>query len=191
LSDDSQQAWGRKIRRPFEAVVAGLRVLDSNWTYRLDENRSNDFNWRMGFTGHQPYDWPAPNGYPTENTAWSGAATFGMTWKLLNWLTETDNVAGNGKLLPILETTRSGLPATQWTANRLVEFWCNRILGYQPAASRLTALRGFMAQNGDPAGYVIEDTDNWAQSDLKRHYNQQRLRSMVSLILMSPEFLSR
>ena len=52
-------------------------------------------------------------------------------------------------------------------------------------------LRSFLAQNGDPASYVIEDTDSWAQSDLKRHYNQQRLRSMVSLILMSPEFLSR
>ncbi|HRP73902.1 MAG TPA: DUF1800 domain-containing protein, partial [Luteimonas sp.] len=191
LSDDSQHAWGRKNRRPFEAVVASLRVLDCNWTYRIEENRSNDLNWRMGFTGHQPYDWPAPNGYPTENTAWSGASSFGMTWKLVNWLTETDNVAGNGKLLPILETTRSGVPAAQWTANRLVEFWCNRILGYQPEATRLTALRNFMAQNGNPASYVIEDTDSWAQGDLKRHYNQQRLRSMVSLILMSPEFLSR
>ncbi len=191
LSEDLQYAWGRKNRRPFDAVVAGLRVLDCDWTYRIDENRSNDLNWRMGFTGHQPYDWPAPNGYPDTSVAWSGASSFGMTWKVLNWLTETNNVADNGKLLPLLDTTRAGLPAGQWTANRLVEFWCNRILGYQPAPERLAALRGFMAQNGDPATYVIEDTDNWAQNDLKRHYNQQRLRSMVSLILMSPEFLSR
>ncbi|MBP6216498.1 MAG: DUF1800 domain-containing protein [Luteimonas sp.] len=191
LSDDAQHSWGRKNRRPFDAVAASLRVLDSDWTYRFDENRSNDLNWRLGFTGHQPYDWPAPNGYPDVSTAWSGASTFGMTWKLLNWLTETDYAAGNDKLLPILATTRSGVPAGQWTANRLVEFWCNRILGYQPTPERLAVLRSFMAQNGDPASYVIEDTDNWAQSDLKRHYNQQRLRSMVSLILMSPEFLSR
>ena len=114
-----------------------------------------------------------------------------MTWKLLNWLTETNNVAGDGKLLPILQLTRAGVPTSQWTANRLVEFWCRRILGYMPKSQRVSALRAFLAQNGDPATYVIEDTNSWAQNDLKRHYNQERLRSMVSLILMSPEFLSR
>ena len=41
------------------------------------------------------------------------------------------------------------------------------------------------------ANYVITDTDTWNASDPKRHYNQQRLRSMVSLIVMSPEFMSR
>lgn len=191
VSDEAQHAWGRKTRRPFEAVAASLRALGCEWTYTFDENRSNDLNWRMGFTGHQPYDWPAPNGYPDVATAWSGASTFGMTWKLLNWLTETNNVAGDGKLLPILQLTRAGVPASQWTANRLVEFWCRRILGYMPKSQRVSALRAFLAQNGDPATYVIEDTNSWAQNDLKRHYNQERLRSMVSLILMSPEFLSR
>lgn len=191
LSDDAQHAWGRKTRRPFEAVAAALRALDCDWTYRFEENRSDDLNWRMGFTGHQPYDWAAPNGYPDKATAWSGAGTFGMTWKLLNWLTETNNVAGDGKLLPILQTTRDHVPAGEWTANRLVDFWCRRLLGYVPKAQRVGVLRSFLAQNGDPATYVIEDSNGWAQSDLKRHYNQERLRSMVSLILMSPEFLSR
>src|SRR5690606_16205740 len=98
LSDTAQYAWGRKTRRPFETVAATLRVLGCQWTYTFDENRSNDLNWRLGFTGHQPYDWPAPNGYPDVATAWSGASTLGMTWKLQNWLTETNNVAGDGKL---------------------------------------------------------------------------------------------
>ena len=191
LSEQAQHAWGRKQRRPFEAVAAALRVLDCSWTYTFDENRSNDLNWRLGFTGHQPYDWAAPNGYPDIATAWSGASNFGMTWKLLNWITETNNVAGDGKLLPIIETTRAGVPVAQWTANRLVDFWCRRVLGYLPKSQRLSALRSFLAQNGDPASYVITDTNAWAQSDLKRHYNHERIRSMVSLILMSPEFLSR
>ena len=168
-------------------MAASLRVLDSDWTYRFDENRSNDLNWRMGFTGHQPYDWPAPNGYPDVSTAWSGASTFAMTWKLLNWLTETSEASV--PLSPILATTRTGV--AQWTANNLVDFWSMRILGYAISPARRQTLVNFMAQNGDPATYVITDTDSWAASDLKRHYNQQRLRSMVSLILLSPEFLSR
>jgi uncharacterized protein (DUF1800 family) len=191
LSDAAFHNWGMKQRRPFEAVAAALRVLDCDWTYRLDESRSNDLNWRMGFTGHQPYDWPAPNGYPDKGQAWGGANSHAMTWKTLSWLTETSNPAGNGPLLPILETTRNGVPVAQWTARRLVDFWCTRILGYRPETARYNALLAFMAQNGDIDNYVITDTDAYAQSDLKRHYNHQRLRSMVSLVLMTPEFLSR
>lgn len=191
LSDAAFNNWGMKNRRPFEAVAAALRVLDADWTYRLDENRSNDLNYRMGFTGHQPFDWAAPNGYPDTGKAWGGPNSHAMSWKTLNWLTETDNAAGNGKLLPILETSRAGVPVAQWTSRRLVDFWCQRILGYRPASARYNALLAFMAQNGDIDGYVIVDNDIWAQGDLKRHYNHQRLRSMVSLVLMTPEFLSR
>src|SRR3546814_9250593 len=98
-----------------------------------------------------------------------------MTWKLLNWLSETKDA--DVPLLPILEATRSGV--SQWTSTNLVDFWCRRLLGYLPA--RRGVLVDFMRQNG-AAGDVIADTDSWAGNDLKRHYNQQRLRSMVSLV---------
>ena len=181
------QTWGAKARRPFEAVAAAMRTLGSDWTIAVGTQKSDEFSWRMGFTGHAPYDWPAPNGYPDTYQAWSGSSSYAMTWKLLNWLTETSD--GGVPLAPILATTRAQVP--QWTATKLVDFWCRRILGYLPTAARRQTLIAFMAQNGDPAAYVIADTNAWAGTDLKRHYNQERLRSMVSLILMSPEFLSR
>jgi uncharacterized protein (DUF1800 family) len=181
------QTWGAKSRRPFEAVAAAMRALGSDWTLNVGTAKSDEFAWRMGFTGHAPYDWPAPNGYPDTQQAWSGSSSYAMTWKILNWLTETsDNTV---PLAPILATTRAQVPS--WTATKLVDFWCQRILGYAPTAARRQTLIAFMAQNGDPASYVITDTNTWAATDLKRHYNQERLRSMVSLILMSPEFLSR
>lgn len=184
LSDAAFNGWGEKRRRPFEAVAAALRTSGSNWTPRVGDGKSDEFSWRMGFTGHMPYDWPAPNGYPDTAVAWSGSNSLGMTWKLLNWLAETKD--GEVPLLPILDATRSGVP--QWTSTALVDFWCKRLLGYLPA--RRGVLVDFMRQNG-AAGDVISDTDAWAGNDLKRHYNQQRLRSMVSLVLMSPEFLAR
>lgn len=186
-SDDFINSWGKKKRRPFEATVAAMRVLGHDWTLRPGHARSDEFMWRVGFTGHTPYNWAAPNGYPDTGLAWSGSNSYAMTWKLLNWLTETSDA--DVPLSPILATTRSGVAS--WTANNLVTFWCQRILGYQPEAARKQTLVGFMAQNGDPNSYVILDNDVWQQSDLKRHYNHQRLRSLVSLILMSPEFLSR
>src|SRR3546814_232389 len=184
LSDAAFNNWGQKRRRPFEAVAAALRLSGSDWTPNVDDDKSGEFSWRMGFTGHTPYDWPAPNGYPDTAVAWSGSNSFGMTWKLLNWLSETKDA--DVPLLPILEATRSGV--SQWTSTNLVDFWCRRLLGYLPA--RRGVLVDFMRQNG-AAGDVIADTDSWAGNDLKRHYNQQRLRSMVSLVLMSPEFLAR
>ncbi|MBC7991049.1 MAG: DUF1800 domain-containing protein [Luteimonas sp.] len=193
LSDEARNSWGDKMRRPFEAVAATMRALGTDWTLRVGDAKSDEFMWRHGFTGHNPYDWPAPNGYPDVATAWSGSNSFAMTWKVQNWLTET-NIGGTGtppRIALIVETTRSGVPAAQWTATRLVDFWCMRILGYLPVASRRQALIAFMAQNGDPGSYLITDNDAWSATDLKKHYNHQRLRSMVSLILMSPEFFSR
>ena len=188
-SDFAHSAWGYKQRRPFEAVAAAMRVLDCDWTPRVGHARSNDLMWRMGFTGHVPYDWPAPNGYPDTAQDWMGGNRYAMTWKLLNWLTEASD--DGVPLAPVLATTRAHLPAGEWTARRLVDFWCLRILGYLPEASRRQVLVAFMAQNGSADADVITDTDGWATGDLKRHYNQQRLRSMVSLLLMSPEFLGR
>jgi hypothetical protein len=110
-----------------------------------------------------------------------------MSWKMLNWLAETQD--DGTPLLPILDISRASVP--QWTATRLVDYWCQRILGRKPTNARRNRLIAFMAQNGDPNAHVISDTDSWAGNDLKKHYNHQRLRSMVSLILMSPEFLTR
>jgi uncharacterized protein (DUF1800 family) len=180
-------SWGHKQRRPFEAMAAAMRVLGVDWTLRVGQDKSNDFMWHMGFTGHTPYEWPAPNGYPDSAPAWSGSNSHAMSWRMLNWLTETTD---NGvPLAPIVQATRANV--AQWTAANLVDHWCRRILGYLPTAARRQTLLAFMAQNGDPNTYVIADTNAWATGDLKQHYNHERLRSMVSLILMSPEFLSR
>ncbi len=188
-STEFANSWGTKIRRPFEATAAAMRALGCTWTPRVGHAKSDELFWRAGFTGHVPYAWPAPNGYPDIATSWTGANSFAMTWKLLNWLTETTD--GGVPLAPIVSITRAQVPT--WTANNIVNYWHKRILGFTPTAStpRRQILTQFMAQNGDPNTYDIPDTDAWSGNDLKNHYNHQRLRSLVSLILLSPEFLNR
>jgi uncharacterized protein (DUF1800 family) len=191
LSDAFIHSWGMKNRRPFELMAAALRTCGSDWTIKgISESRSNDFMSRLATTGHAPYDWAAPNGYPDMGVNWSGSNNMVSTWRMLSWLTEAlDTDTAQTPLLPIVALSRANV--STWTANNLVDYWCRRILGYIPTASRRQVLVAFMAQNGDPATYVITDTDSSATSDLKRHYNLQRLRSMVSMILISPEFMSR
>jgi uncharacterized protein (DUF1800 family) len=186
LSNAFINSWGQKNRRPFELLAAALRALGSDWTARIGDAKSDELFWRMSFTGNMPYEWPAPNGYPDTGVAWSGSNSYAMSWKLLNWISETSE--NSVFMSPILDLTRSNV--TSWTSNNLVDFWCQRILGALPVASRRQTLVAFMAQNGT-ATEVITDTDTWAASNPKAHYNQQRLRSMVALILMSPEFMSR
>ena len=94
--------------------------------------------WRLGATGHSPYDWPAPNGYPDTATAWSGANSFAMTWKMLGWLAETSD--GTQRLMPIVETSRAAV--AQWTPRALVDFWCQRVLGHAPAAAACSCSTG-------------------------------------------------
>lgn len=189
LSATATATWGAKRKRPFEAVASALRVLASNWTPRVGDQKTDELFWHMGYTGHLPYEWPAPNGYPDAFGAWSGSSTFVSEWRVLNWLTETTN--GASPLCPVMTVTRASVPASQWTATRLVQHWCMRVLGHLPDETRRQALVAFLAQNGDPNTYVIADTDAWSASDPKRHYNQQRIRSMVALVLMTPEFLAR
>jgi uncharacterized protein (DUF1800 family) len=191
LSNAFIHGWGQKNRRPFELMAAALRAGGSDWTIKgASETRSNDFMSRLANTGHAPYDWAAPNGYPDVGVNWAGSNNMVTSWKMLSWLTEAvDTDAALTPLLPILAQSRANIAS--WTANNLVDYWCQRILGYLPAAARRQVLVSFLAQNGDPATYIITDTDTSATTDLKRHYNLQRLRSVVSMILMSPEFMSR
>jgi uncharacterized protein (DUF1800 family) len=186
-STEMYNAWGNKTRKPFTAIVAALRAGNSDWTLATSGDRSDEFVWRFGFTGHTPFGWPAPNGYPDVMSPWSGSNSYGQTWKMLDWLTDTTD--GGFSLLPVLQTTRANVP--KWTANTLVDYWCNRLLGYLPDPARRQTLVKFMAQNGDPTTFAITDDETWSGNDLKKHYNQSRLKSMASLILLSPEFLSR
>ncbi len=48
-----------------------------------------------------------------------------------------------------------------------------------------------MRQNALATDALDLTTDTWASPDLSKHYTQSRLRSMVALILSSPEFLTR
>jgi uncharacterized protein (DUF1800 family) len=185
----AREAWGGKRRRPAELVVAALRGVGSEWTPRPNDSRSNDLMSQLGYAGHVPHNWSAPNGYPDVADAWSGSNSFAMTWRLLGWLTEASEPDSGPRLMPIVEVSRAQVP--QWTARALVDFWCRRILGYPPTQGRTRILVEFMAQNGNADSFVIADTNEWKGSDLKAHYNHDRLRNMVSMILMSPELFQR
>ncbi len=81
-------------------------------------------------------------------------------------------------LLDVVDQT----PADVRTANELADFWIDRVLGRAMPAAERSELVEFMAQGHNPTYDLPIDSD----CD-----TQERLRSMVSLIFMSPSFLWR
>ena len=70
---------GKKVRRPFEDLVATLRVLG----YRPDAHGTKGMQglyWMCQDLGQAPMAWPQPNGYPDEAIAWQSAGGVLARW---------------------------------------------------------------------------------------------------------------
>jgi uncharacterized protein (DUF1800 family) len=70
---------GRKIRRPYEDLIATVRVLglkpDAKGTVGIEA-----LHWTLIDMGHGPLAWSPPNGYPDVATAWQSAAGTLARW---------------------------------------------------------------------------------------------------------------
>lgn len=176
LSDEFKSTWGEKIKRPFEIAVSALRAGNANITLKMDHYDTSDFLWRYYGTGQWPYGWPAPNGYPDVRGAWKSMTPRVMSWRLCGWLVDWDNDADKYYINVLGQT-----PTSVRSATALADFWIDRILGREMEPDDRQEIVDFMAQGINPdfdLDFSDEDTTD-------------RLRSMVALIFMSPEFLWR
>ena len=69
-------------------------------------------------------------------------------------------------------------------------YWCDRILGYRPEPTYTVAV-DMLRQNASAGDVLNLTTNSWNANNLSMHYTQARLRTAISLILCSPEFLRR
>lgn len=176
LSEEFKSTWGEKIKRPFEIAVSAMRAAKTGITLKMDDSDTNSFLWRYSGTGHWPFGWPAPNGYPDVRGAWKSMTPRVMSWRLCGWLIDFYNDNDN-PYLNILGQT----PGSARSASDLADFWIDRILGRPMESAERQEIVEFMAQGINPdfaLDFSDEDTTD-------------RLRSMVGLIFMSPDFLWR
>lgn len=174
LSTEFRTTWGEKIKRPFEATVSAVRAGNGDLSFGMNDDDSDTFLWRYGHTGQDLFRWKAPNGYPDVKEDWQGTTSLLMRWRLVNWLVDERDAADNYYLDLIGQT-----PGGVRSANALVDFWIDRILGRTMGASERQDLVDFMAQGNNPDIDLPLDSDDSVQS---------RLRALVALIMMSPEF---
>ncbi len=176
LSDEFRTVWGEKIKRPFEIAVGSMRAAGADFTLKMDDSDTSSFLNRYDDTGQELFNWPSPNGYPDVRDAWKSMTPRVQTWRLCNWLIDFDD--DNGVYyLDVLGQT----PGSVDTSNELADFWINRILNRPMATEDRDEIVQFMAQGINP-DFALDLTDE---------DTRDRLRSMVGLILMTPDFLWR
>ncbi|MEM6703984.1 MAG: DUF1800 domain-containing protein [Acidobacteriota bacterium] len=176
LSSDFRTTWGEKIKRPFEIAMGAIRAANAD--FKFDEgDYGNALTWRLFNTGHLPFNWHPPNGYPDIRFAWASTSPMVMSWSLCNWMVQANDPSGQKYI-----DTIGQIPANVRTPTELVDFWTDRILDRPfPSADR-QALIDYVADGEDPNTPLVFGP-SWNVPD--------RVRGIVSLIFMSPSFLWR
>ncbi|MGE0641270.1 MAG: DUF1800 domain-containing protein [Thermoanaerobaculia bacterium] len=184
LAPEFLATWGEKVKRPFEIVASALRAGNADFPFTMhpaDEDSVNTLHWIYEAGGQPLFGWHPPNGYPDVRGAWQSANPRVALWRVVNWLIDSDD-DGNDRYFDIVGTT---LASPARSATEIVDFWVPRIFGRTlPEADRLELI-DFMAAGHNPGFALPIEQNEWPE------YTQDRLRSLVGLLFMSPEFLWR
>ena len=169
--------WGDKIKRPLEMLAGMLRASQARFSFSLGEDDTGTLLWRFDQLGQPLFAWRSPDGYPDHKEDWQSATPRVMGWRLANWLID-ERDPGDNYWLDVLGQT----PGSVRTANELADFWILRLLGRPLPTAERNEIMEFMAQGHNP-DFNLPLGSDWD--------TQERLRSMVALICMSPAFLWR
>ncbi len=184
LSDEFRTTWGEKVKRPFEVAVSALRAADADFPFTVlpaDEDAVNGLHWLFEAGGQALFGWHPPNGHPDMRGAWQSANPRVALWRVANWLVEPDD-QDEDRFLDIVAPT---LASPARSATELVDFWSERIFGRALPAADRDQLIEFMAAGHNANLPLPIETNDWPD------YTKDRLRSLVGLMFMSPEFLWR
>jgi len=226
LSNEFKDAaqWGAKTKRPFELAAGAMRSCGGpaeklvrpdpfgDWRANLQNGQNYAFSinlyYRLSETGHMPFTWGTPDGFPDTKPAWLGSTPLIMSWRLMNsffldWIpNDLSHPEGNWhEYFPVdaVSTSKSALLPAERTANRLVDYWVRRFLGYDadnPATPQLDpavrdGLVEFMQQDAASADTVLDlEAAGWSNQAWSA-YVPQRLQTLVAGIAMLPENLLR
>ncbi len=177
LSSEFSLTWGAKIKRPFEIVVSAMRAAGADFPFIQGDPDTGTFDWLFYNTGHYPFAWHPPNGYPDFSEAWVSSSPRVLSWKMTNWLIDVEDPSGAYRLNAFAQT-----PPSVRSADDLADFWIDRVLGRPMSAADRQEVVDLMAQGVNPSFDLPLDTD----PELR-----DRLQTMVGLLFLSPDFLWR
>ncbi len=194
--------WQSKLKRPFDTVVSAMRACKTDFTVKPDDDNSNNLEYRMDDTGHFPFEWQAPDGYPMKSSYWMSSTALIQTWKTVDWLMDRNN--SGVYITPLRARTLSYFQSRQdeMSPQGLVNYWMIKIFDTRPSGGWygdpvFEAAVEFLRQRPPeddtfpswPAGKAFPYEDLEDNSWPYRWH--ERLRGTISLILASPYFMQR
>jgi uncharacterized protein (DUF1800 family) len=200
-SDAFRDAWGEKVARPVETLIRAWRASGVDLTLRVDHNSSNRVWSHLDDTGHYPFGYGPPTGFPDERAIWQGSGPLIMSWR-----TVTDLLRRNDIVNQAAQTNDFFTDPNDRTAINLVNWWIERALGYGLSTAVSNRIVDYVVEilvlrrpshggdyAADPFDTIGIDTTAVTNPDgtANNSYYQRILRGMIGLILMSPEAMRR
>jgi len=173
LSPEFSTTFDEKIKRPVELIVAAMRKTNPDFILPVGEDFTGTFFWLLYGTGHTPFEWRLPTGYPETSEHWIGSNAFVMGWRMINFLSNADDDTGN-----YFFDTVAATPTGRRSAAQIADYWIDRCLGREMSPADRSVIIEFMAQ-----GHLDSIDLNLAGDESV----QNRLRTMVAMILSSPD----
>jgi len=177
LSQTFRNTWGLKVKRPFETICSALRACGLDHTIRMDDRFSNELVYYARITGQPIFRWQTPDGFPDTREDWLSSSSLIMSWRALNRFSESTH-DGGGKVLDVIGETPDGVRS----AAQLADYWIERVLGRPMSSEGREEIVSFMGSGTNPDLPLVLDGESDASG---------RLRAVVALITMAPEFLRR
>ncbi len=189
LAPEFKTTWGGKIKRPVDFAISAMRAAAPDWLFGYSnqnpltiESDTSGFLSRLSRTGQTLFGRVPPDGYADKETAWVSTNTRLQCWRLADWLIDQD-IDGSSSTddfrLDVLGVVYAAYPSHQVTSNQLVDLWIDRVFARPIDPAERNELVHFMAQGANPDLALNLD----ASSSLR-----SRVRSLVALLFMTPEF---
>jgi uncharacterized protein (DUF1800 family) len=186
LASECRTTYGRKVRRPLEAIWAYLRATGAELPSDVadeggDTNKGGYWGslfYRADLSGHKLFGWDTPNGHPDLASYWANTNGVLRRWNM--FYTVTQSWGGNIKV-DITGQTNLGTSCAQ-----IVDAWTSRLCGFTLNAATRQELIGFLAAGGNPNAppAPLPGAPDWGAQDGVA----DRVRAMVQLLAMSPDF---
>lgn len=180
-SPEFAAAAGKKVRRPYEDLVATVRVLGLQ-PDRTGVKGPQALGWIAASMGHAPLAWPPPDGYPDDATSWQSPAGTLARWNLhlsvaARWWPGKDRLTGSGaaSLLP------EKLPGTH---GALIDALALKLIHRRASAAEKAALCTFLTDQ-------YTDVKPGTRLTAKSAAVGWRLPYLVALLLATPTHATR
>jgi uncharacterized protein (DUF1800 family) len=133
LSSDFWSAIGTRMRRPLEDAVGTARVLSVTRGTKVKSALANLF-WSLDESGHTPFGWLPPNGYPDAAGAWLGGGAMIQRWNIHRNFMWWGYGFGRTEIQKIITQT-STLTAERWLRSMAI-----RLLGVPMSDAHFAAV---------------------------------------------------